>query len=87
MTTGPSPLSGLTEPGRIYPASKSPPPTVPGAMREDGTWLGEVRLPTTAEALLLEGEHKSDAALNPVELATWTLMANQLLNLDEVLNK
>lgn len=40
-----------------------------------------------AKALLTEGEHKSDPALNPVELATWTMMANQVMNLDEVLNK
>jgi hypothetical protein len=40
-----------------------------------------------AKALLTEGEHKSDAALNPVELATWTMMTNQMMNLDEVLNK
>jgi len=37
--------------------------------------------------LLTEGEHKSDPALHPAELATWTMMANQLMNLDEVLNK
>ena len=43
--------------------------------------------PDEAKALLLEGEHQSDAALNPGELATWTMMANQLMNLDEVLNK
>jgi cytochrome c551/c552 len=37
--------------------------------------------------LVTEGEHKSDAALNPAELATWTMMANHMMNLDEVLNK
>ncbi len=43
--------------------------------------------PDEAKGLLTEGEHKSDPALDPVELAAWTMMANQLLNLDEVLNK
>ena len=43
--------------------------------------------PDEAKALLNEGEHKSDPAVDPVEVAAWTMMANQLLNLDEVLNK
>ena len=43
--------------------------------------------PDEAKALLTEGEFKSDPALDPAELAAWTMMANQLLNLDEVLNK
>jgi hypothetical protein len=43
--------------------------------------------PEEAKALLSEGDHKSDPALDPDELATWTMMANQLLNLDEALNK
>jgi Protein of unknown function (DUF1553)/Protein of unknown function (DUF1549)/Planctomycete cytochrome C/Concanavalin A-like lectin/glucanases superfamily len=43
--------------------------------------------PDEAKALLTEGDHKSDPALDPAELATWTMMANQLLNLDEALNK
>ena len=43
--------------------------------------------PDDAKALLTEGEYKADPALAPAELAAWTMMANQLMNLDETLNK
>jgi hypothetical protein len=33
------------------------------------------------------GESKPDATLEPATLAAWTMMVNELLNLDEVLNK
>lgn len=40
-----------------------------------------------AKLLLGVGESKPDASLNPVQLAAWTMVCNQLMNLDEVLNK
>jgi hypothetical protein len=40
-----------------------------------------------AKALIAVGESKPDPALNPSELAAWTMIANLILNLDEVLNK
>jgi mono/diheme cytochrome c family protein len=40
-----------------------------------------------AAALLAAGESKADPALDPAELAAHTMVANQLLNLDETLNK
>ncbi|MBL9189855.1 MAG: DUF1553 domain-containing protein [Opitutaceae bacterium] len=40
-----------------------------------------------AEALLAIGETKSDPALAPAELAEWTVVASQFLNLDEFLTK
>jgi hypothetical protein len=43
--------------------------------------------PEDAKALLAVGESKPDPALNPSELAAWTMVCNQLLNLDETLNK
>jgi hypothetical protein len=43
--------------------------------------------PEDAKALLSVGETKPDAALDPAELAAWTMVCNQLLNLDEALNK
>jgi hypothetical protein len=33
------------------------------------------------------GESKPDAKLDPSTLAAWTMLANELFNLDEVLNK
>ncbi len=41
----------------------------------------------SAAKLLRTGEHPLDEGLPPAELAAWTMMANQLMNLDEALNK
>ena len=43
--------------------------------------------PADAEALLKVGDSKSDEKLPKAELAAWTMVCSQLLNLDEVLNK
>jgi hypothetical protein len=43
--------------------------------------------PAGAQDLLLVGESKSDPAIPAAELAEWTLIASQFLNLDEFLNK
>jgi hypothetical protein len=40
-----------------------------------------------AKALIAVGERKADPALAPAELAALTMLGNELLNLDEVLNK
>jgi len=40
-----------------------------------------------AKKLIEYGESQADPELNQVELASWTLVANLLLNLDEVVNK
>jgi mono/diheme cytochrome c family protein len=40
-----------------------------------------------ARSLIAVGESKPDASLDPSELAAWTMVANLVLNLDEVLNK
>jgi hypothetical protein len=43
--------------------------------------------PKDAEALLAFGESKADGSLAAPELAAYTMTVNQLMNLDEVLNK
>ena len=43
--------------------------------------------PEDATALLGVGESKPDAKLSPPQLAAWTMVCNQVLNLDETLNK
>jgi hypothetical protein len=43
--------------------------------------------PDEAEKLIAVGESKSDASLDKPTLAAYTMVANQLMNLDEVLNK
>lgn len=40
-----------------------------------------------AKRLIAVGESKADASLDPPTLAAWTMLANELMNLDEVLNK
>jgi hypothetical protein len=40
-----------------------------------------------AKQLIAVGESEADASLDATTLAAWTMLANQLLNLDEVLNK
>jgi hypothetical protein len=40
-----------------------------------------------AKQLIGVGETQPDASLPPATLAAWTMLANQLMNLDEVLNK
>jgi hypothetical protein len=43
--------------------------------------------PEDAAKLIAVGESKADASLNASELAAWTMLTNELMNLDEVLNK
>jgi hypothetical protein len=43
--------------------------------------------PQAAKKLIAVGETKPDANVDPIELAAWTMVANVLLNLDEVLTK
>jgi hypothetical protein len=43
--------------------------------------------PPEAQALLAVGQSKADPAIDAATLAAWTMLANQLMNLDEVLNK
>jgi hypothetical protein len=43
--------------------------------------------PDDATALLATGESPADATIPPVEIATWAMVANQFLNLDEYVTK
>ena len=43
--------------------------------------------PNDAMKLIADGESKADPSLDPAILAGWTMLANELMNLDEVLNK
>ncbi len=43
--------------------------------------------PKDATQLIMVGESKPDPSLDAPSLASWTMLANELLNLDEVLNK
>jgi hypothetical protein len=53
-----------------------------------GTLLGYYREhPDDAKKLIETGESAPDAALDPATLAGWTMLTNELMNLDEVVNK
>jgi len=43
--------------------------------------------PDDAKGLLTTGAAPANASLDPIEIATWAVMANQFLNLDEAINK
>jgi hypothetical protein len=43
--------------------------------------------PEEAKKAITYGESKPDEKLNPAELAAWTMVANLVLNLDEVVTK
>jgi Protein of unknown function (DUF1553)/Protein of unknown function (DUF1549)/Concanavalin A-like lectin/glucanases superfamily/Planctomycete cytochrome C len=43
--------------------------------------------PQDAKDVLTNGSAPADATLDPVEVATWAMVANQFFNLDETLNK
>jgi hypothetical protein len=43
--------------------------------------------PEDARALVGVGDSKADPALDVPTLAAWTMLANELMNLDEALNK
>jgi Protein of unknown function (DUF1553) len=43
--------------------------------------------PADANALIALGDSQAAEHLPPIELAAWTMVCNQVLNLDEVLNK
>ena len=43
--------------------------------------------PAEAKKLLAFGDSKADEKLDPATFAAWTMLANELMNLDEVLNK
>jgi hypothetical protein len=43
--------------------------------------------PADAQALITVGDSKPSSSLNPAELAAWTMVCNQVMNLDEALNK
>jgi Protein of unknown function (DUF1553)/Protein of unknown function (DUF1549)/Concanavalin A-like lectin/glucanases superfamily/Planctomycete cytochrome C len=43
--------------------------------------------PDDAQQLIAVGESKAASSIDPALLAAWTMLANELMNLDEVLNK
>jgi hypothetical protein len=53
----------------------------------DGLAAHFLQHPEDAKALLAVGDSEADESLDPTTLAAWTMLCNELMNLDEVLNK
>ncbi len=63
-------------------------PELPPFTKSLGTFRAHfVNHPDDAAALLTTGESPADINLPAAEIATWTMIANQFLNLDEYVNK
>ena len=58
---------------------------VRGSLRELTTHYAAQ--PAAAAELIAVGESQPAAGLDPAQLASWTMLCNELMNLDEVLNK
>ena len=61
--------------------------SLPSAVPERSRVTVRKAKPEDAKKLIAFGESKADPKLDASELAAWTMLANQLMNLDEVLNK
>jgi hypothetical protein len=76
---------------RIFRLAAARPPSAADLADLAGLYseqLGDYRAdPDAARALVAIGGTKADSALDPVELAAWTMVANLVLNLDEVITK
>jgi hypothetical protein len=75
-------LASLTLSRELAPAERA---TIAAALQTYRLRFRE--RPDDARALLGVGEKPADAAVDPVELAAWTLVASMYLNLDEFLTK
>ncbi len=85
---------GATDAGRLEALAKRllARPLRPEEARVAGGVLGDLLAhykahPDDAKKLLTVGEAKADPTLDASTLAAWTMLANQMMNLDEVLNK
>lgn len=52
-----------------------------------GLWQHYQANPEDAKALIAVGDSKPDSSVSPTQLATYTMLVNELMNLDEMLNK
>jgi len=79
------PLSFITARILCRPLTAKEKPIIEASLKDLRTFY--TAHATDAEALLKVGESPVDAKLAKPELAAWTMLTNQLFNLDEVLNK
>ena len=85
VVSGQDPIDFMAE--RLLARHLSPQETKIVESSLGGLYLQYKSAPQDAEKLLAVGETKSDAKLDQPTLAAYTMVANELMNLDEVLNK
>jgi len=85
---GPSPEERINLMSLIL-LSRIPPPSMAAVLEQS---YGEMQSqytanPKDARALVNSGETKPDSSISEPELAAWTMIASEMLNLDETVNK
>jgi hypothetical protein len=85
---GPSPEERINLMGLVL-LSRIPPPQMAAVLEKS---LGEMQNhyaanPKDARALVSTGEKKADDSIPDTELAAWTMIASEMLNLDGTVNK
>jgi len=85
---GPSPEERINFMGLIL-LSRIPPPQMAAVLEKSFTEMQEQYTvnPKDAHALVSTGERKPDSSIAETELAAWTMIASEMLNLDETVNK
>ena len=77
----------LHRPTRCWPGRSAPRSSRSSRRRSPSSNAYYQSHPDEAAELLAVGESKADPSLDPATLAAWTMLANELMNLDEFLNK
>jgi len=85
---GPSPEERINRMGLIL-MSRIPPPQMAAVLEKSLSDMQKqyAANPKDAHALVRTGEKKSDHSIADTELAAWTMIASEMLNLDETVNK
>jgi hypothetical protein len=86
--TGPSPEQRINRMGLIL-LSRVPPPKMAAVLKNSFFEMQKhyASNPKDAHSLVNIGEKKRDTSVPEPELAAWTMIANEMLNLDETVNK
>ncbi len=77
-------LAGMTFRVTGRPISNADRSTLREAVAEFGDYFSQS--PESAKELIATGDSDPDPDIDPIELATWTMVANTLLNRDDVIN-
>jgi len=85
---GPSPQKGISRMGLIL-LSRVPPPQMAAVLEKSLVEMQKhyAANPKDAHSLLSVGETRRDRSISEPELAAWTMVASEMLNLDETVNK